>query len=148
VVASAAESEVGACFQNAQTADPIRVTLLQLGHNQPATPLRTDKSTAYGILNETIKQKRSKSMDMKYYWLAGKLPEKSSDDNYKHNERSNHNSGGGHSGGRLGNNQANKGGESTAEHLRGYFFSRERGQELVWKARFPWHLQRLQRCCS
>jgi hypothetical protein len=45
-VASAAESEVGACFQNAQTAAPLRVTLLELGHEQPATPLRADSSTA------------------------------------------------------------------------------------------------------
>jgi hypothetical protein len=49
VVASAAESEVGACFQNAQTAAPLRVTLLELGHKQPTTPLRTDNFTAYGI---------------------------------------------------------------------------------------------------
>jgi hypothetical protein len=69
MVASAAESEVGACFQNAQTAAPIRVTLLELGHKQPENPLRTENSTDYGILNEKIKQKRSKSMDMKYYWL-------------------------------------------------------------------------------
>jgi hypothetical protein len=66
MVASAAESEVGACFQNAQTAAPLCVTLLELGHKQPSNPLRTDNSTAYRILNETIKQKRSKSMDMKY----------------------------------------------------------------------------------
>jgi hypothetical protein len=46
VVASAAESEVGACFQNAQTAAPLHTTLLELGHKQPATPLRTDNSTA------------------------------------------------------------------------------------------------------
>jgi hypothetical protein len=58
VVASAAESEVGACFQTAQTAAPLRVTLLELGQEQSATPLRTDNSTAYGILNEIIKQKR------------------------------------------------------------------------------------------
>jgi hypothetical protein len=66
VVASATESEVGTCFQNAKTAAPLRVTLLEFGHEKPATPLRTYNSTAYGILNETIKQKRSKSMDMKY----------------------------------------------------------------------------------
>jgi hypothetical protein len=65
VVASAAESEVGACFQNAQTAAPLRVTLLELVNKQPVTPLRTYKSTAYVILNEIIKQKRLKSMDMK-----------------------------------------------------------------------------------
>jgi hypothetical protein len=79
VVASAAESEVGACFQNAQTTAPLRVTLLELGHKQPATPLRTDNSTAYGILNETIKQKRSKSIDMKYYWLQDRVRQKQFD---------------------------------------------------------------------
>jgi hypothetical protein len=35
VVASAAESEVGACFHNAQSGAPLRVTLTELGHNQP-----------------------------------------------------------------------------------------------------------------
>jgi hypothetical protein len=39
VVASAAESEVGACFHNAQSGDPLRVTLTELGHTQPPTPL-------------------------------------------------------------------------------------------------------------
>jgi hypothetical protein len=52
VVASAAESEVGACFHNAQSGAPLRITLAELGHPQPATPLRTDNSTAFGILNE------------------------------------------------------------------------------------------------
>jgi hypothetical protein len=65
VVASAAESEVGACFHNTQSGAPLRVTLTELGHTQPPTPLRTDKSTAYGIVNETIKQKRSKALDMR-----------------------------------------------------------------------------------
>jgi hypothetical protein len=69
VVASAAESEVGACFQNAQSGAPFRVTLAELGHIQAPTPLCTDNSTAFGILNETIKQKRSKASDMIYHWL-------------------------------------------------------------------------------
>jgi hypothetical protein len=58
VVASVAESEVGACFHNAQSGAPLIVTLTELGHKQPPTPLRTDSSTAFGILNETIKQRR------------------------------------------------------------------------------------------
>jgi hypothetical protein len=78
-MASAAESEVGACFQNAQTAAPLRTTLLQLGHKQQATPIRTDNFTAYGILNETITQKRSKSMVMKYYWLQDRVRQKQFD---------------------------------------------------------------------
>jgi hypothetical protein len=39
VVASAAESEVGACFHNTQSGTPLRVTLTELGHTQPPTPL-------------------------------------------------------------------------------------------------------------
>jgi hypothetical protein len=51
VVASAAESEVGACFHNAQSGAPLRVTLTKLGHTQPPKPLRTDNSTTYGVIN-------------------------------------------------------------------------------------------------
>jgi hypothetical protein len=57
VVASVADSEVGACFHNAQSGAPLRVTLTELGHTQPPTPLRTDNSTAFSIVNETIKHK-------------------------------------------------------------------------------------------
>jgi hypothetical protein len=60
MVASAAESEVGACFHNAQSGAPLRVTLTALVHIQPPTPLRTDNSTALAIVNETIKQKYQK----------------------------------------------------------------------------------------
>jgi hypothetical protein len=73
VVASAAESEVGACFHNAQSGAPLRLTLTELVHTQPPTPLRTDSSTALGILNETIKQKRSKALDMRYHWLTDRV---------------------------------------------------------------------------
>eukprot|EP00536_Pseudo-nitzschia_multiseries_P006489 jgi/Psemu1/15436/gm1.15436_g len=48
---------------------PIRQCLIELGHPQLATPLKTDNNTAEGILNGTIKQKRSKAIDMQYYWL-------------------------------------------------------------------------------
>jgi hypothetical protein len=79
VVASAAESEVGACFHSAQSGAPLRVTLTEMGHTQPPTPLRTDNSTAFGILNETIKQKRSKAMDMRYHWLIDRVRRKQFD---------------------------------------------------------------------
>jgi hypothetical protein len=79
VVASAAESEVGACFQNTQSGAPLRVTLAELVHIQPATPLRTDNSTAFGILSETINQKRSKAMDMRYLWLTDRVRQKQFD---------------------------------------------------------------------
>jgi hypothetical protein len=46
VVVSTAESEVGAWFHNTQSGAPLRVTLTELGHTKPPTPLRTDNSTA------------------------------------------------------------------------------------------------------
>jgi 3-phenylpropionate/cinnamic acid dioxygenase small subunit len=78
-VASAAESKVGACFHNDQSGAPLRVTLIELGHTQPPTPLRTDNSTAFGILNETIKHKRSKAIDMRYHWLTDRVRKKQFD---------------------------------------------------------------------
>jgi hypothetical protein len=75
VVASAAESEVGACFHNAQSGAPLRVTLTEMGNIQPPTPLRTDNSTVLGILNETIK-KKSKAMDMRNHWLTYRVHQK------------------------------------------------------------------------
>jgi hypothetical protein len=79
MVASAAESEVGACFHNAQSGAPLRVTLTELGHTHSPTPLRIDNSTVFGILNETIKQKQSKAMDMRYHWLTDIVRQKQFD---------------------------------------------------------------------
>jgi hypothetical protein len=79
VVASTAESEVGACFQNAQSGAPLQVTLTELGHVQSPTPIRTDNSTAFEILDKTIKQKRSKVMDMIYHWLTDRVSQKQYD---------------------------------------------------------------------
>jgi hypothetical protein len=44
--------------KNAQSGAPLMITLTELGHIQTTTPLSTDNSTAFRILNETIKQKR------------------------------------------------------------------------------------------
>jgi hypothetical protein len=38
VLASAAESELGACFQNAQSGATVRITLIELGYKKPVTP--------------------------------------------------------------------------------------------------------------
>jgi hypothetical protein len=48
VVASAAESEVGACFHNSQSGAPLRVTLSEMGHTQPPTPL-TPKTPPHSV---------------------------------------------------------------------------------------------------
>jgi hypothetical protein len=73
VLASATEAEVGALFYNAQEACVIRQTLQDLGFPQPATPIQTDNACAEGILNETVKQKRSKAMDMRFNWTKCRI---------------------------------------------------------------------------
>lgn len=61
IVASAAEPEVAGVFHNAQIAVPVRVILQAMNHKQPPTPIKTDKSTTYGFIHDTIHQKCSKS---------------------------------------------------------------------------------------
>ena len=45
-------------------------------NKQPATPLQTDNSTASGIMNGTIKQRRSKAIDMRFYWLKDRVTQR------------------------------------------------------------------------
>ena len=73
VMASATEAEVGALFHNAQDACMLRNALEFLGHPQPATPIQTDNSCAEGIANDTVKQKRSKAIDMRFYWIRDRV---------------------------------------------------------------------------
>ena len=49
VAASAAEAELGAMFLNAKEAKIIRLTLEELGHPQPPTPMHCDNATAAGL---------------------------------------------------------------------------------------------------
>jgi hypothetical protein len=59
---------------NAKEAVSMRITLEELDHPQPATPIRTDNSTADRMMNnKTVKLKQSKSMDMRFYWLQDRV---------------------------------------------------------------------------
>ena len=69
VVTSAAESEVGGLFHNCQTAIPIRNCLIQMGHPQPPTPIKTDNTTARDFAYNNIAIKKAKSWDMRCYWI-------------------------------------------------------------------------------
>jgi hypothetical protein len=43
------------------------------GHAQPATPILCDNEFATGLANDTIKQKKSKSIDMCFHWLHDRI---------------------------------------------------------------------------
>ena len=69
VMSSATEAELGAHFIVAKEAVYMRTILKEMGHKQPATPIQTDNSTAEGVINSKITPKRTKAMDMRFYWL-------------------------------------------------------------------------------
>ena len=72
-MSSAAEAETAGIFTNCQVAIPIRRMLKILGHDQPPTPIKTDNKTAQSFANNTLKNKRSKAWDMRYYWIKDKV---------------------------------------------------------------------------
>lgn len=69
VMTSAAEAEVRALYENCQEIMAVRNTLASLGFKQPATPVKTDNQTAVGITTSTMKQRKTRAMDMRFYWL-------------------------------------------------------------------------------
>ena len=73
VVTSAAEAEYSALYMNAKTATLLRHALLEMGHKQPPTPIQTDNTTAAGLANDTIEQKFSKALNMKWYCIKDQI---------------------------------------------------------------------------
>jgi len=74
VMSSATEAETAALFHNGQEGVWIRTILEELGHPQPGpTPIQTDNQVASGIANDTVKTKRTKSMDMRFYWIKDRV---------------------------------------------------------------------------
>ena len=76
VMSAASEAELGALFFNMKDAIPFRVALEEMGHPQPPTPIVVDNSTAAGVANKTVKQRRSKAMDMRFYWVQDRIEQK------------------------------------------------------------------------
>ena len=69
IVSSAAEAETGGAYYNGKDAVTLRTALEEMGHPQAATPMECDNTTTVGIINDTIRQRRSKAMDMRFYWI-------------------------------------------------------------------------------
>ena len=69
VMSSTQESETGSGFINTREGIAIRQAAIEMGHPQGPTPLQFDNLCATRILTGEIKQKQSKSMDMRFYWL-------------------------------------------------------------------------------
>ena len=74
VMAAASEAEIGALFHNGQETAHIRNVLKEIGREQlEPTRITTDNSTADGFANKRTKIRRSKAMDMRFYWVQDRV---------------------------------------------------------------------------
>ena len=69
VMTSASEVETAALFYNCKAAIPIQISLKEMGHTQPKTPVITDSTSAQGLISKTITPERAKSYDVRFNWL-------------------------------------------------------------------------------
>eukprot|EP00804_Cyclotella_cryptica_P025569 CCRYP_002814-RC/>CCRYP_002814-RC protein AED:0.45 eAED:0.45 QI:0/-1/0/1/-1/0/1/0/106 len=51
----------------------LRLVLQELGHVQPPTPTHCDNERATGITNDTVKKQRSRSMEMRFFWVTDRV---------------------------------------------------------------------------
>ena len=76
VVCSAAEAETHGLFVNCQNAIIIKNALEGMGHKQGKIQVSTDNTTSTGFVNKTMKEKKSKTWDMRYNWLRDDVVKK------------------------------------------------------------------------
>lgn len=66
-MSSAQESATGMGFINTKSVVEKRLTLEFLGHKQGTISIQFDNKAAVGILTDQITQRRSKTMDMRFF---------------------------------------------------------------------------------
>ena len=73
VTASAAETEYASLFVNGQKGTMVQKILFDIGYPQSKTKITCDNLCAVGIATDTVKQKRSKAIDMRYNWIKDRV---------------------------------------------------------------------------
>ena len=64
------EVEIGALFVNCQIGAALRIAQEEIRHHQPPTPVVTDSANRDGFVNDNIRQRISRAIDMRFYWYA------------------------------------------------------------------------------
>ena len=72
-MASDTEAELGGLFENFHKATATRMALEEMGHQRPPAPVATDNTAANSIVNGTTKQKISRAIDMRFYWVRDRI---------------------------------------------------------------------------
>jgi hypothetical protein len=73
VCSSVAEAEYAALFLAGKEATNARNILHDLGYPQKTTRIICDNACAVGIATDSVKQKRSKAIDMRYHWTRDQV---------------------------------------------------------------------------
>ena len=76
VCGSASETEYAALYINGQHAYFERTILAALHYPQLATTIYADNIAAVGVVNDTVKLRKSKSYDMRYHWIRDRTRRK------------------------------------------------------------------------
>ena len=76
VMASVVEAESGRLFINAKEGEVLRTSLEDMGNPQGPIPMQKYNSMVSRIINETVKQCRSKAIDMRFYWVRDRCKQK------------------------------------------------------------------------
>lgn len=76
VVASAVEAEYASAFITGQACTSIMHAAMDLGYPQHTIGITADNDCAVGIANNTVKQKRSKAIDMRYHWIRDQVKQR------------------------------------------------------------------------
>ena len=69
VILSAVEAELGALYITYKEMIPVHQALIILGWKQPPSAVKNNNSTAEGLINNTIIQRKIKPMDLRFHWL-------------------------------------------------------------------------------
>ena len=72
VMNSASEAETAALFYNFKASIPFSISLEEMGHHHPKTPVTTDNTTNQGLIIRNIIPKRAKSYDMRFNFLKSR----------------------------------------------------------------------------
>ena len=79
VMSSASKEETAKMFYNFKAALPLRVSLEDMVHEQPKTPVITDNTTSCGLIKKTMIPKCAKSYDMRFNFLNCREAQNQSD---------------------------------------------------------------------
>ena len=69
LMSSDAEVELTGLYICAKEMVPLRQLIIEMGWPQPLSHIQCNNSTAIVFANETIIPRKTKSMDMQFYWL-------------------------------------------------------------------------------